>query len=256
MACVSSPEPDDQALLAYIDGEAEPEVQSHVEQCPRCRQRAQQLAAVQHQLTARLYRALCPAPQELGEYHLDLLPPEQAEAVTRHLTECPHCTREIEQLAGYTEKLALSVESSLLERVREGVRVLVAKLVDGPGIGAMGRPALAAAYAGTRGEEREPCLYEVDGIQIVIGVQPDDERADSQAILGLVTGLDPRQVKAELWQANRLVATALVDELGNFAISGLAPGRYELSLSGPQIEIHIQDLEIGSQGRAYQGNRR
>lgn len=247
MACVSSPEPDDQALLAYIDGEAGPEVQRHVEQCSHCQQRARQLAALQHRLTARLYRALCPTPHELGEHHLGILPPAQAEAVARHLADCPHCTREVDQLAEYLGKLAPSVETSLLERVREGVRVLVARLVSGgPEIPSVGQPALAPVYAGIRGEEREPCLYQANGIQVVIGIQADTEQPGSKAILGLVTGLDPSEVKAHLWRANRLVTTVPVDELGNFVISGLAPGSYELFLSGPEIEIHIQDLEIGT----------
>lgn len=247
MAFEASPEPDDQDLLAYIDGEAGPEVQRHVESCPRCQARVRQLAVQQDRLRARLYRAQCPTPHELGEYHLGLLPPTLAKAVVRHLSGCPHCQREVDQLAAYLGELAPAVETGLLERVREGVRVLVARLLSaGPEIGSLGQPALAPAGVGIRGQEREPRVYQAEGIQVVIGVQPDAGRPGSKVILGLVIGLDPREVKAHLWQANRLVDTAAVDELGNFCLAGLLPGTYELFLSSPELEIHIQDLEIGT----------
>lgn len=245
MACISSPELDEQSLLAYIDGEAELDVQRHLKQCPHCQQRAQELAALQDRLTDRLYRALCPTPHELGEYHLGMLSPPQTKAIARHLANCPLCAREVNQLAEYLESLSPATEASLLRRVQEGVRVLVAKLVSGEQ-GVAGQPTLVPVYAGVRGEQAESSLYQADGIQVVIGIQTDGEHPGNKVILGLVIGLEIREVKAHLWQAHRLITTVPVDELGNFVISGLAPGSYELLLSGPEIEVHIQDLTIVS----------
>ena len=36
-----------------------------------------------------------------------------------------------------------------------------------------------------------------------------------------------------------------VDELGNFIISALSPGAYELILNSGDAEIHIPDIAIG-----------
>jgi hypothetical protein len=176
-----------------------------------------------------------------------MLSPAQAEAITRHLCDCPRCSREVDQLAEYLMDPALSTQTSLLERIKDGVRVLVARLISTrPGTSSAGRPTMALAYTGIRGEEEKSCVYQANGVQVVIGVQADTEQPGSKAILGLVTGLDPGEVEVHLWQANRLITTVLLDKLGNFVISGLASGSYELHLEGPELEIHIQDLEIGS----------
>ena len=163
MACVSPPELNDRQLLTYIDGEADHEVVAHLERCPHCREKARRLSRLQDHLMTRLYRATCPPPVELGEYYLDVLPRDQAAAVAQHLGECPHCARELAQLKGYLAELATAEEPGPVERTRERVRVLVARLVSGGGeVGLLGRPALAPAYVGVRGKEGEPYLYQAD----------------------------------------------------------------------------------------------
>lgn len=245
MACVSPPELSDRELLAYIDGEAGHQVAAHLEQCPHCREKAYRLARLQHRLTTQLYRLTCPSSMELGEYDLGVLPRDQAAAVAHHLAECPHCTREVAQLKDYLTEMAPTLELGPLERVREQVKVLVARLVSGgPGNSLLKQPALAPAYLGVRGEEEGALVYQADDIQVVIEIHEDVDQPDRQALLGLVTEIEPRELKVHLWQASQCVATVSVDELGNFVIPGLAPGSYELILSGPEVEIHIQALEI------------
>ena len=247
MACVSPPELNDRELLTYIDGEADQQVVAHLERCSHCREKAHRLARLQDRLTTRLYRFTCPSPVELGEYHIGLLPRDQAAAVARHLAECPRCTREVAQLKDYLAELAPALEPSPLERIKERARVLVARLVNG-GLeaGLLGQPALAPAYAGLRGEEKEPTLYQADDIQVAIEIQEDAEQPDRKVLLGLVIGTGPSGVEAHLWQADQHVAVVSVDELGNFVIPDLAPGSYELILSGSEIEIHMQDLQVGT----------
>ena len=118
MVCVSPPEPEDTLILAYLDGEADLDVQAHLERCPHCRQRAAQLAALHGRLAAGLYRAVCPTPHELGEYHLGLLPPGQAAAIAQHLADCPHCTQEMAHLRVFMASRAPAREPSPLEPPR------------------------------------------------------------------------------------------------------------------------------------------
>jgi len=220
---------------------------AHLERCLHCREKARRLTRLQDRLTAQLYRVTCPSPLELGEYHLGMLPRDQAVTVARHLAECPRCAREVAQLKDYLTELAPTLEPSLLEQVKGRVKVLVAHLVNG-GLeaGLLTQPALAPAYAGIRGEEGEPFLYQADDVQIATEVQDDAERPGRKVLLGLVIGMDTSGVKAHLWQADQRLAVVPVDELGNFVIPSLAPGSYELILSGPEVEIHIQDLEVGT----------
>lgn len=243
MVCVSPPELDDKELLAYLDDTGGLEVVEHLERCPHCHERARRLAQFQDRLTAQLYRAECPSPIELGEHHLGMLPGEQAEAIGRHLVECPHCRREVDQLRTYLADLEPSLQPSPLEQIKEHVRVLVAHLVDEAKRLAPGMLTLAPAHAGLRGEE-EACVYTAGDIQIAIEVQDDAERPGRKTLLGLVIGAEPVGMQVHLWQDERRIVTVPVDELGNFVIPDLAPGVYELIVGGPEVEVHVQALQV------------
>lgn len=241
MTCISLPEVPDRELLGYLDDEADERIAAHLDKCPHCRQRIRHLARLQDRLTARLYRFNCPSPEELGEYQLGVLPRGQVAAVASHLADCLHCTREIAQLEEYLDELTPDLEFSTLERIQ----VLVAQFVGkGRGTTSLESMAPAPAVVGLRGEEQGPQLYQAGDVQIVIEVQDDAERQDRSVLLGLVTGVDTHELKVHLWQADQPVTTASVEDIGTFVIPNLAPGSYELMLSGPEVEIHIQALEI------------
>jgi len=246
MTCISPPELADMDLLAYLDGESDDQVATHLGGCPHCRERARSLGRLQSLLAARLYRYNCPSAAELGEYHLGLLPQDQRAALAYHLTECPRCAYEVTQLEDYLADLAPDVDFSLLEQAKEQVRVLVARLVNGGmGVNLLGQPALAPAPTGVRGDEGEPLIYEADGVQVVIEIHQDPDQLDRRSMLGLVIGVDdPDQLEVHLWQSDQPVATVQVEDIGNFVIPSLAPGRYELILSGAEVEIHIQELVV------------
>ncbi|MGB7874749.1 MAG: hypothetical protein WBL25_10225, partial [Anaerolineales bacterium] len=117
--------------MAFLDGEADPETALHLQQCDYCRDRAKTLEREQKLLTSRLYRASCPSTDELGEFHLRMLPSDRMLVISQHLRECPHCTREIDQLKEYLSDLA--PEGNLLQKTKR----LVAKLVSGQGTPSM-----------------------------------------------------------------------------------------------------------------------
>jgi hypothetical protein len=245
MACVSPPELDDRTLLIYLDGQASADITAHIERCSYCRERAHRLAQLEGRLTTQLYRVTCPSPHELGEYHLDVLPDAQMDAIRQHLDECPHCRREVAQLEGYLAELAPTREPGPLQQVVERVRVVVARLAGGGSGG--GWPG-QLALAGVRGDESDvPLVYQAGETQVIVEIETDAERPDRKTVLGLVIGPEPESLlQAHLWHASQRVATAPVDELGNFVLPGLLPGAYELILAGPDLEIHIQHVQVGN----------
>ena len=81
-------------------------------------------------------------------------------------------------------------------------------------------------------------------VQIAIEVQDDAERPGRKTLLGLVIGAEPAGMQAHLWQDERRIVTIPVDELGNFVIPDLAPGVYELIVGGPEVEVHVQELQV------------
>lgn len=248
MTCVSPPELSDGDLLAYLDGEADTHAKKHLENCPSCRERAQRLARRQSDMTARVYRFDCPSPLELGEYRLDVLPADRAAGVARHLATCLRCTQEVAQLEGYLADLAPDLEMNPWERAGERLQVMVARLVSGGARGDfLAQP--APAYAGLRGREEQslPLTFEAEAIQIVLDIQADPARPGRQTMLGLVVGVDDPPVhRVYVWKDNWRVTAVPLEETANFVIPDLAAGRYELILSGPGVEVHVQDVPVGT----------
>lgn len=240
MTCDLTPQPADYELLAHLDGEAEPRIAAHVEQCQHCRARAADLAREQARLAASLHRITCPEAQELGEFHLGLLPRERRAAMRDHLVECHRCRGELAQLEVYLGELAADVAPSPAERVR----MLVARLVRPPAE-RQEAGALAPAYAGIRGSGEGPSLYQVEGVQIALEVQRDAARPDRLVLLGLLTGAGTGPLGASLELGGASIAQAEVDAIGNVTFSGLPPAVYDLVLRGPDLEIRIPQIAIG-----------
>lgn len=247
MPCVSPPELEDIQLLIYLDGEAEPEVTAHLQACSHCRLRAEKLASLQQGLTRRLYRATCPTSLELGEYHLGLLSPSRTRAIIDHLAMCPLCAEELAKLGTFLSQPDPRREPSLVQKATGQVKVTIARLLSGPAwSGALGGQGLAPALAGIRGDEERPLIFEAGDIQIVLEVQSDVMEPESRSMLGLITGLEPaHNVAAHLWQDNQYLSTAAVDDLGSFLFEGITPGSYDLILTAPESEIHLQNMPIG-----------
>ncbi len=229
MNCVSPPELDDRQLLAYLDGDADRLVGTHLAQCPYCREKARHLSHWQNQLTAKLYRMTCPSSIELGDYHLGLLPTAQAVSVAQHVSDCPHCKREIAQLRDYLRgELAPAFEAGPMERVK----VLIARLVGGSGEPGRAGMTSAPILAGLRGEAKGPLTFEADGILIVLDVQP--AAAGRVTILGQVAADDQDRwtgAAIELRQSGSQQMTAIVDDLGAFRCEELPPGPTEILIT-------------------------
>ena len=243
MACTQPPELSERQLLAYLDGETDAKTTEHLRLCPHCAGRAEELARLQNALRQNLFRAECPPSQQLGEYHLGLLPAEEAKMIREHMTWCSHCSAEIEGLARYMADLASDLEARTISRVR----VLIARLLDWsePGTGpAPGVP----AYAGIRGEAEVPLTYEADGIRITLDLAEDPEAPGRYLMMGLVSSSDTTlpHLTARLFTSDELVATTPVDDLGNFEFAGLERATYHLVLDGPDIEIIIEAVDVQS----------
>ncbi len=231
MACISPPEPTDVSLLTVLDGEGEAEVGQHLEACPHCRERADQLALLNGALQSSLYRLDCPMSDELGDYHLKLLSRAHRREITNHLKDCPHCSEEIEQLTQFLE----TTREDIGITKRDSIQKVVANLIS---------PKAAIAAAGIRGAEEGVRVYEADELQISVLSTPDELRPDRIKITGLVIGPGGHNWNAELRREAEVVATAGVDDHGNFALLDLKSGAYSLVLVGPEVDVVIDLLEI------------
>lgn len=241
MSCVSPPELDEHELLAFIAGEADPSVTSHLDRCAYCRAKGNRLAQLHNALTARVFRIDCPSPERLGEYHLNLLPPPEASAIRSHLTTCPHCQQEVAQLRAYLDALAPQIESRPLERAR----LLIARLIGGAGESfGMGGSTLSPAPLTVRGESEGPAIYGAGDIQVFLQVQEDAVQPDRIAVIGLMLGMSDANPEVQVWRADERITIVPVDDLGNFVIPPLEAGTYDLIVRGDQTELHLNQFRV------------
>ena len=238
MTCISPPELDVRLLMAFLDGEADPETTLHLQQCEYCRDRAKTLEREQKLLTSQLYRASCPSTDELGEFHLRMLPSDQMLIISQHVRECPLCTREIDQLKEFLSDLAPAPEGNLLQQSKR----LVAKLVGRQGT----RDMAGELSFALRGEGDAPLTFEVGGILIVIDIQ---KAVDGKInILGQVAAEqqdDWTAALVKLNQEDQPEITTTVDDLGAFRFEDLLPSPVDLQIEAKNgTEIVIPTFEI------------
>lgn len=234
MTCISPPEPEDWFLMAFLDGDADPDTILHLKECQHCRDRVASLAREQQLLSSRFFRITCPSATELGEYHLRVLPSDQMLVISQHLRDCPYCTQEISQLEEFLSDLGPGPETNLVEKAK----VLVARLVGGR---ASGEPAFAL-----RGESQGPVIFEAEGVVIILDMQPADE--DKVNILGQVAADDQEGwtgATVKLEQTDGYEKTESVDDLGAFRFEKLFAGSAKITITSPHgIEVQIPNIDI------------
>jgi hypothetical protein len=228
------------AVLAAIDGAGDQAIREHIDQCVDCAAEVEQLRRASSLLSVRLFRAACPSSLDLGEYSLKLLPAERAASVASHVAACPHCTLELRQLHAFLAQPEPPAKPSPVEALFQPVRVLVAELARG--LNALGQP--APAFAALRGQSSAPVAYQADGHRVLIEIAQDDDQPGRRMLTGLLTTPANGQARAYLWRQGSLLQTHPIDDLGNFEMSGLEPGHYELILAAGDFEVHIQSLPI------------
>ena len=195
-------------LMAYVDSTADQAVIEHVHRCPACARQAQELAALQATLIAKLYRASCPTSDQLIAYQRGELRGNEKLTVAQHLRQCPHCTRE---MAALTHDEGEDVNSC--ERSQAAIEVRVA-----PG---MVHPA--------------PQVYQLCDTEIGVTQHASQTNPGRWDLSGRVQvgGQVPESVDGatvQLCQDGELVATTTVSPRGQFTFRDLEPGRYHLSL--------------------------
>ncbi|MDQ3702046.1 MAG: hypothetical protein M3442_14160, partial [Chloroflexota bacterium] len=187
-----------ESIVAFVDGDATPDVARHLRACPACAAEAQVYTRLQRQLTGALYRFDCPPTQTLGEYELDVVTPESRTTIARHLLDCPLCMTEL-----------MSVRAFLAE---DGARFPVpgAGLVDGLRrlVATLFVPTAGARAIALRGSsDGQATTYRVEDFTITLGPGPQAHRGRASLMGLVVRESDDLDVNAES-------AARLVDDTG------------------------------------------
>jgi hypothetical protein len=203
-----------------------------------------EMSRFDNSLAAILHRAFCPNPHELGEYQLGIIDNDRATFIRQHLADCPHCRAELGELqiflADNAADLGIAVQPASEESLADRLKVWIASLLPDLPSGGLGmQPAF-----GLRGSGEKVRFYQAGEAQLALEVQDDPQQPGRKTVLGLLTGLEPAGCQAHLARDGQPLGVVDLDELGNFVLAKLEPGRYELILACQEAEIHIQELEI------------
>jgi len=192
-----------------------------------------------------LYRFDCPDSMELGEHYLGLVGEPRRSWIKDHIASCPLC---LADLAGLKTFMTMSeaaerpaerppAQPSILEKLQW----LIADLVQPPQTG--------MAFA-LRGAEDRVRSYHAGNTDISLDVCADPAHPGRKQIVGLMLGAGSGQMNVGLAALGEMtpVSTAVLDDAGNFVLSDVALGVYDLLIlptdSSPGIRIPNLDIQV------------
>jgi hypothetical protein len=237
--CIDPDELQGGELAAYIEDDLQAElpsslarqdrerVRTHLACCPHCAAQAEELRRVAAQMHAVLYRASCPAPEELALYQLSLLPARERLSLAQHVRECPHCQQELEELAREPDR------PSLLHKLHQAAQTLEAALVPPP----------SAQALGLRGRGPAMQRFRLEDLDVLVSVQPGHSRGQRRLEGRLLPQERADQVAwgAEVWLLqDQEAVVAPIEARGTFSFADVEPGTYRLG-----FEWHNQAVQTG-----------
>ncbi len=227
--CINPNEMREGDLIAYLHGDASPQVDEHVAHCPYCSQQVEQLRMVDAQLLAAFYRQSCPTPEVLADFVFNRLPAVERLRVAAHVRDCETCAEEVASV----RDLADETPPSLLARLREA---LALALVARP-VAQVGAPVRGEGWQGR---------VEIKDLVVTLSFQA-----------GQLTGRMHRRdtpVRADysgqVWlieaEATQLTEPRHdeIDAGGHFQFTGLLAGAYSLLMQIGGQDIVIESIQI------------
>ncbi len=230
-SCISPAEVEVWELEAYLHSDAPTRVVEHLERCPSCRAKVDELRDLHQRLQRALARADCPAAETLLQRRWNQLPPAQARSVDAHLAFCAACRADYASLLGSEPEAAPQV----LAMVRQGLSLLMAVLQPPTPL-----PAL-------RGAETSPAIYRVPEKDWEI-VLTHATGTRGYVLSGQLLGIASEELtgaQAGLLADDRLVLRTEVDRTGWFVLQPLPAGRYTLWLDVGTVHIRVPEVVVG-----------
>ena len=229
--CINPKEIHPGDLSAYVDGEASPSVRTHIARCAYCTAKALQIQRTSKLLFETLYRVRCPAPEVLGQYHLDLLSPDERLTVAAHVRTCPHCTQELELLS--------QPEDALIRHVMN-IFKNVTQVVD-----AMLVAPLSTQPTTVRGYTQQHLAFRGADVDVLIGFAPTTPNRCVGTLTGTILQME-RISDKQVWlfPPNQSPQATDIDTLGIFTFENITPGEYVLALNIGDQALLLREVTI------------
>jgi hypothetical protein len=204
-------------------------------------------------LKAILFRLLCPTALELGEFELGILEKPRQDEIASHVETCPHCQQDLVQigramsmpLAGEEHRSQLSEQVS---RLSQRLKIFVIDLLSPPPGAVLPSPPQLAVRG--QSEEMETQVYQVDSYMIAVSIERDSTQLGKYNLVGDISAMEEMEDvdawQAHLWQGGVQLQTVSLQDAGDFVFMGVPSSDqpYELIITSPTIEVHLQQLHI------------
>jgi hypothetical protein len=226
----------DDEISLLLDGHANDDLIQHVAQCPACAQRLETARLIEISMKAKLFRADCPAPQTLGDYHAGLLTPDDRKMIAAHLNLCASCRSELQTLIDF---LAADLDETV-------------PLPEVPPNNII-RPPTTYFQAATplrkvRGSDKRQLRATVNGVQLFFDLQRSPKGI---ALEGLLVPQEKKEMSVwvgslvEIRTVNELLSVCYIDDMGTFRCELIPEGMvYVRITSVGGRSIVVSDLEI------------
>lgn len=198
--------------------------------------------SIEQTLSNHLFRFDCPDPLSLGEYHVGMLDAQPRRSVQNHLSLCPLCRREIAQLAGFMAATAAPLpQGEKRQSLLEKIKVFVVDILAPSDADLLPDAAFRgddAMFAQTQFRVHRTGDY-------LVSLSIREQEDGRQTIVGDIANLsDPDEGFSDwafhFWQEGMLKQVAPLDQTGAFILEAGNGDPFELILTGPEIEIHLQ----------------
>ncbi len=207
-------------------------------------------------LKAILFRHFCPTEMELGEFRLGLLETQQQDEIASHIESCSHCQKAIIQIDEAVSLPLAPEEQADTQHNKtpspaERIKIFVINLLAPPSDILM-PSSLRLALRG-QDDEMKTQLFQIGSFMVALSFERDVSQLDKYNLIGDVSVIEEMEReanfhfwKAYLWQEDVLMEVVPLNEGGDFLFAGIQSSNepYELIISSPTAEIHLQHLQI------------
>jgi hypothetical protein len=237
--CTLPPALDDLDLIAALDDATDGNVRAHLQACPSCAKRANDLAMLQQTLQQRFYRMFCPSSEDLLVFQQRMINPDRYITIANHLRDCPHCTRELNLLEQATANTAIVAQVGLFPTRRIALKLEAQRLFP---------VTASASIHRSYGSLGDQYIYRADRIRLLISIERIFGRPSRSILNGKLSlgnlGSNQPGLTASILSGEQVLSSSQIDSLGCFTIEDVPSGNVTLSLRLQDCEVVIDSLSV------------
>ncbi len=245
MRCIIPPPLSDDDLSAVLDGLIDDRIQKHLETCPACAERLNQIRKLDLTLQQQLKRFECPSAQQLGDYYIrkletednQMLDAEEDQRIEQHLKHCPLCHNEINMLIQFLDDSPASTENTKpAQIIRPPDNFWRAEPVE-----VVGNLALKRLRGSDESQSHD---VKVNSANIYLETRPKEQ---GFLLTGQIIDTDVNWVGAiaEIWQNDLPQQICILDEMCEFKAELKIPDPVTLHITSTnEISVVIKDIVL------------